>query len=599
MSRPSLPGVFRATRTRGISAGAAVAAAVAVALTLAATGTGASAVQSAPDSPCPAPYPESQVAKGQPVTGLTVSGETSATVPEQFTGRVIGVLKDGIAPGIDMILAKLASPQIDSVGGIWDGMSGSPVYASDGRLVGAVSYGLGYGPSPITGITPAADMEALLSGGSTSPAAEPATHTAIPPWMARRMVASDSATPGEVSGGMTQLRLPLSVSGLSSAKRLRQAGRLLHLSNVRVVRGAAAGPDTATTPIVPGGNLAATLSYGDVTMGGLGTATAVCGTQVLGFGHPLTFAGPTTLALSGAEALYVQPSIFGSYKVANLTGPQGTIDQDRLAGVHGILGTLPATAPITSYVEAEGRSRTGTTWIAVQRWAPDIAATHMLADQDRVLQAVGPGSGRVTWEIRGVRRGGTPFQVTRSDMYADPYDITGMVAFALYDVLSRLQNNGTENVTFTSIHTSEHLSVGYQHYQLGTVQVRRAGRWLTVHQHRPLTLRAGATTALRVRLNSPDRTARWLALALPVPRAAGQAGSLDVFGGNTLSGEGGGPAPSLEALLRQLRRAPHHNDVVAHLSLSGGNGHRVTGSVRSAADRVVDGSSSFQVRVVR
>jgi hypothetical protein len=36
-------------------------------------------------------------------------------------------------------------------------MSGSPVYAADGRLIGAVAYGLA-GASTIAGITPAADM---------------------------------------------------------------------------------------------------------------------------------------------------------------------------------------------------------------------------------------------------------------------------------------------------------------------------------------------------------------------------------------------------------------------------------------------------------
>ena len=41
-------------------------------------------------------------------------------------------------------------------------MSGSPVYAADGRLVGAVAYGLA-GSSPIAGITPAAEMVKLLT----------------------------------------------------------------------------------------------------------------------------------------------------------------------------------------------------------------------------------------------------------------------------------------------------------------------------------------------------------------------------------------------------------------------------------------------------
>ena len=67
---------------------------------------------------------------------------------------MLGVLKDGVLPGIDMVMARLDSPTIQQVGGIWQGMSGSPVYAADGRLIGAVAYGFSFGASPVAGITP-------------------------------------------------------------------------------------------------------------------------------------------------------------------------------------------------------------------------------------------------------------------------------------------------------------------------------------------------------------------------------------------------------------------------------------------------------------
>ena len=61
----------------------------------------------------------------------------------------------------------------------------------------------------------------------------------------------------------------------------------------------AAGPET----VVAGGNLAASLSYGDITQGGVGTVTAICNGRVVGFGHPMTFLGKTTLTLHPADAL--------------------------------------------------------------------------------------------------------------------------------------------------------------------------------------------------------------------------------------------------------------------------------------------------------
>ena len=72
---------------------------------------------------------------------------------------MLGVLTDGIEPGVDMVMAKLTSPDDRRRGGIWEGMSGSPVYAADGSLIGAVSYTLAWAPTPIAGITPWEDMQ--------------------------------------------------------------------------------------------------------------------------------------------------------------------------------------------------------------------------------------------------------------------------------------------------------------------------------------------------------------------------------------------------------------------------------------------------------
>ncbi len=131
---------------------------------LGALGGAATAVPSddsaAPVADCAAPFPLADVAKGDLVDGLTV---VSGTTPEAFTGEVLGVLNDGISPGIDMIMIDLDMPAFDETGGVWQGMSGSPVYADDGRLIGAVAYGLSYGPSTIAGITPFEDMDDYLS----------------------------------------------------------------------------------------------------------------------------------------------------------------------------------------------------------------------------------------------------------------------------------------------------------------------------------------------------------------------------------------------------------------------------------------------------
>lgn len=97
--------------------------------------------------PCAAPVPTADIEVGMTGTGLTV---TTGTGPEAFGAEMLGILQNGISPGVDLVIAHLDSAAIEA-NGIWAGMSGSPVYADDGRLLGAVSYSLSFGPSTIAG----------------------------------------------------------------------------------------------------------------------------------------------------------------------------------------------------------------------------------------------------------------------------------------------------------------------------------------------------------------------------------------------------------------------------------------------------------------
>jgi hypothetical protein len=163
-----------------------------------------------PANPCPDAFPVVDLVAGMVATGLTVE---KGNVADPFTATVVGVIADGIAPGVDMIIVDTDSPAIQRAGGVWAGMSGSPVYAPDGRLIGAVAYGLSFGPSKIAGVTPAADMKALLTRPVATP--RPAAKVARPAQLRQRLVASGAATSAEASSGMRQLPIPLAVSGIN------------------------------------------------------------------------------------------------------------------------------------------------------------------------------------------------------------------------------------------------------------------------------------------------------------------------------------------------------------------------------------------------
>ena len=113
-------------RTLGLLTGSAARAAAAtlmgpIGLTSSVAAAAPAAAATGAAASCPDPYPAASLTRGDAVTGLTV---TEGTTPEEFTGEHVGTSTEP-----DGTVAR----------GVWAGMSGSPVYAADGHLVGAVS----------------------------------------------------------------------------------------------------------------------------------------------------------------------------------------------------------------------------------------------------------------------------------------------------------------------------------------------------------------------------------------------------------------------------------------------------------------------------
>lgn len=610
MSQSSV-GLRSRLRRRSKSAALAV-----LTTTVAVSGLAAApAANSAASSDCPLPYPVADVTKGQPVNGLTV---TAGTEPSAFSGQVLGVIRDGIAPGLDMIMARLTSPEIDRVGGIWQGMSGSPVYAANGRLIGAVSYGLSWGPSTVAGITPAQEMYRLLKEAPTDPAAQTTLRAAasedtveVPAPMLSRVAAAGDVSEEQAQEGMSRLPLPFGISGMANGKRLNQAKKAFDLKGVRVYQSGAVTTADAALPIVPGGNLAASIAYGDLSAVGVGTATAVCGDQVVGFGHPMMWSGPSQLSMHGADALYVQEESLGApFKVANPAAPVGGFSQDRLAGIFGLQSSaaVPDTAEVTSYVEVPGEwSRTGTSRISVPDAVPDMAAFHMLVDQDRVFDAVGTGSAKVGWTVTGKRADGRSFTFSRTDRFASEWDISFETIWDLYDQLAQIYFNDLEDVTLEKISTTSTMEREYLAYKLTKVRVLIGGRWQDLRTDKPLVLRPGRTKRFRVLLNSAELGQAVIPVALQVPERMGRrSGYLEILGGNSYWGEEMGyfeegpymaadtGPQTFDALLNKLRTAPRNDQVLANLSI-----YRRAGvmkrSARGQADAVVNGGVSVEV----
>src|SRR4051812_6943313 len=180
-----------------------------------ATLTAAPAQADPPPSPvdCPTALPTSDA-----VDGLTGTGWTAerGTTPEPFTATVLGRLTDGIAPGVDMIMAELDSPALQRAAGAWAGMSGSPAYTAGGPLIGSGTY-CPAASAPIAGIPPAESLQTLLTDDPDDAAARQARRVPVPTKLAQRLSRAGDVTTAVAAQGFSRLRTPIVVSGASGA----------------------------------------------------------------------------------------------------------------------------------------------------------------------------------------------------------------------------------------------------------------------------------------------------------------------------------------------------------------------------------------------
>lgn len=486
-----------------------------------ATATIGSSAQAAPTNDCAVPVDVSTLNQGDLVNGLTVS---QGVTPAPFTGEVIGVLNDGIAPGLDMVIVDLDSPAIQAAGGIWQGMSGSPVYDTNGDLIGAVAYGLAWGPSPIAGVTPFEDMDDYMA--AAKPGADVDGDTA------QAIADASDVTPAQAQQGFEPLGIPTGVSGVGAHRlaKLTPAKRAYFPKSSyaagRVTPGVATADD-----VEAGGNLAASYSYGDITMGGVGTATSVCNSKVVGFGHPMDFLGETSMSLHPADALYVQPDSLGApFKVANFADPVGTISEDHLTGITGVFGPQPAFTTVSSDVSYAGSNRVGSSNVTVPAAWASVTFYQQLANHDRVVDAIRKGSENQSWVIKG-SHGGSPFTFSHTDRFTSSYDISFDASYELADLVYLLSS--VEGVDLDSVAVDGDVTNSAATYSVGGNEQFRNGQWRKVNNRNPATVRAGEKLQLRVVLRGSDGSTARVPYSFKVPkRAAGNKGQVFLTGGN-------------------------------------------------------------------
>ena len=562
---------------------------------------------SAPTTDCPTVMPVADVVAGMNGTGYTVS---KGNTPQPFDAEILGVYPDAILPGRDLIMAEVHSTAIDKVGGVWFGMSGSPVYVTDGgteKLVGAVAFGFSFGPSHVIGLTAGEDMEKVLDYGAAAPAPRLPAKVKLSTSMQRDVAEATSVAVSEVPGAIVQLKVPVSVSGAGGpggSKILQRMQKRLnrHGARVRLFAGASAPAAAEATPadMVPGSNFAAALSYGDLTFAAVGTTTFQCDGMAMAFGHPFLFQGKAAFGANSANALTIYPDpVFSPFKLANVTGAVGTVDQDRFAGVRANFGAPPTTTPITSTTTARntGRTQSGLTEVVA---TDDEFVFPFLSSYHEFLQIIGTmdqdtgGSGEIEWTVRGTRADGSPWRLTRRNMVSTQFGVAYEAVHEFDHFMFKLSSQNFEDITFTGVDfTDVTVREAIRHYAVSKVLVSvDGGRF---EKTRKVRAKPGSRIALRVTLNPYDEnlSKKVVELAVRVPKDARRDGHIQVYGGSGHHTGIVGGAASFDDLLEKMRTDIPNNNVGAALRI----GRKVADKRNLRLGTVVEGGSSIFVRI--
>ena len=285
---------------------------------------------------------------------------------------------DDLLPPMPLIMVEASDPVLIQLGGIAQGMSGSPLFSEEGTW-GAIAYGFSSQDSPPYYFF-ATPIEWVI-GEQSWPLAKPAgTYSDVVP-----------------------LEIPIAVTGRGLSPWAQSVPAAL--------------TQDRQESFEAGRPLAVAMILGEVTGAGLGTISYVSGSRVYGFGHPMNAVGPVQLPIIEAKVLGEVSSLFAPFMFATLNPTiRGTLTEDRLPAVRGVLGESPELATIRSSYDIGGRA------FELEHQAPPSHAANLVSVavfRPLVSRTENePGhSLRVTTEISFDNTDST---LSRSRLYAEP-----------------------------------------------------------------------------------------------------------------------------------------------------------------------------------
>lgn len=440
--------------------------------------------------------PYAEVTEGMHGTAYTVL-DTSGEI-RTFPIEIIGRMESGKGSQ-RMIMARTSGDFIEHVGGVLQGMSGSPIYV-DGRLIGALAAGL-KDLSPYTFfITPIEDMTPLWDMPDTKNQTRIQTVNIVEAVEARRKAeekeklrarekavgkmsraereaewrdmidaltgkkadetkaaeetsegtneAPEENTPAQsetAKQGKTEEKAYFFTRGFNAAG-LRYLEKNLPAGTTFIPLGTTGDSGKIHTrydATLEGGQpIGVAVVYGDFSIGATGTVTAVDGKKVVAFGHSFMHKGNVNYFMTDADVIGTIAGQSNGVKIANIGSVIGRISQDRETGVAGTLGTFPTAVPVRIHVkdDALGTEETFGAQIAYDEdFLPVLSSSIAYAAMSKVSDALGSSTARIHFTIRTNAYENGVFE--RRNMYYNTADVGQIAVTELLQALGTIVTN--------------------------------------------------------------------------------------------------------------------------------------------------------------
>ncbi len=283
---------------------------------------------------------------------------SGATI-EEFGVEIIDIIRN-YYPHQDIILVRLFGEKVEHTG-VVAGMSGSPVYV-DGKLVGALALQFGtFTKEPLAGVTPIEQIFELRnlekrrdseasdygrSGSAYLDCALGAPGSGLGSGL--EAIFRQSILSHTRSKRGAPIPAPVTFSGFQTSV-ISDASDVLRRFGFEVASGGATNSrafEAGNVSLQPGSAVSQVIIDGDMGIDVSGTVTWCRGDSILAFGHQVFGAGAIRVPMGQTHVLTTIPSLAGSNKMSMVTKIIGTLRQDRLPGVLGVIGEQPPMIPV-------------------------------------------------------------------------------------------------------------------------------------------------------------------------------------------------------------------------------------------------------------